>query len=141
MSPRGLPRTADCTPADARARLMKAESFATGAALVLEMDDDPDLDLPSVAAALCVLAGIAASDAACCAALGQRARGQTHSEAVALVGTVRPHGTQLARDLKRLLDRKDNAHYGAISISATEAADMLGWARRMVTAAGEVLAR
>lgn len=50
-------------------------------------------------------------------------------------------GTQLARDLKRLLDRKDNAHYGAISISATGAADMLGWARRMVTAAGEVLAR
>jgi len=36
----------------------------------------------SVAAALAVLAGIAASDAACCAALGRRSRGDDHRQAV-----------------------------------------------------------
>lgn len=141
MSPRTPPKTADCTPADARARLVKAESFLAGAELVLETDADPDLDLPAVAAALCVLAGIAAADAACCIALGQRARGQNHHESLALVKTVEPHGLQLAKDLKRLLDRKDNAHYGAISITANAVEDMISWARRMTSNATDVLAR
>jgi hypothetical protein len=44
-----------------------------------------------------VLAGIAASDAACCARLGVRARGQAHAEAVELLGTVEPGGTDMAK--------------------------------------------
>jgi hypothetical protein len=101
----------------------------------------PDLDLAAGAAALCVLAGIAAADAACCSALGQRARGQSHQEAVGLVKAVEPHGLQLAKDLKRLLDRKGNAHYGTISIGANDARDMITWARRMTDNATDVLAR
>jgi hypothetical protein len=61
--------------------LRKAQSFVTGAELALGAGDDLLLDLPGVAAALAVLAGIAAADAACCAALGERSRGQAHQEA------------------------------------------------------------
>ena len=61
MSPRTSTRTAPCTPADGRARLRKAQSFVTGAELALGVGDDPVLDLPGVAAALAVLAGIAAA--------------------------------------------------------------------------------
>ena len=76
MTSRAGGRVAPCTPADARARLRKAQSFTSGAELVLELGEDTGLDLPAVAAALSVLAGIAAADAACCSALGERSRGQ-----------------------------------------------------------------
>jgi hypothetical protein len=39
----------------------------------------------SVAEALAVLSGIAAADAACCAALGRHSRGEDHREAAALL--------------------------------------------------------
>jgi hypothetical protein len=42
----------------------------------LALLDDTDSATPGVAAALAVLAGVAASDAACCAKLRKRARGQ-----------------------------------------------------------------
>ena len=94
--------------------MRKAQSFVTGAELPLGVGDDPLLDLPGVATALAVLARIAAADAACRAALGERSRGQGHQEAIALVRTVRPHGRQMARDLEQLIQKKDNAHYGMI---------------------------
>lgn len=140
MSPRGSARTAPCTPADGRARLRKAQSFVTGAELVLGVGDDPLLDLPGVAAALAVLAGIAAADAACCAALAERSRGQGHQEAITLVRIVRPHGVQMVRDLDRLIQKKDNAHYGMISTTEAEAAAMIGWAQRLITSASAVVA-
>ena len=43
------------------------------------------MEYASAATALAVLAGIAASDAACCAALGRRSRGQNHRQATELV--------------------------------------------------------
>lgn len=46
MSPRASARTAPCTPANARARLPKAQSFVTGAELALGVVNDPLLDLP-----------------------------------------------------------------------------------------------
>ena len=141
MTPRPTGRVAPCTPAEARARLRKAQSFASGAELVLELGEDTGLDLPAVAAALSVLAGIAAADAACCSALGERSRGQDHRQAEQLVATVLPHGPQMAKDLKRLLERKDNAHYGVISTTEKEARDMLGWAKRLVGDAQRVLDR
>lgn len=140
MSPRTSARTAPCTQADARARLRKAQSFVTGAELALGAGDDPLLDLPGVAAALAVLAGIAAADAACCAALGERSRGQAHQEAIALVRTVRPHGVQMGRDLERLIQKKDNAHYGMISTTDTEAHAMISWTQRLITCASAIVA-
>ncbi len=47
----------------------------------------------------------------------------------------------MAKDLKRLLERKDNAHYCVISTSEKEARDMLGWAKRLVGDAQRVLDR
>lgn len=37
-------RVTPCTPADARARLRRAQSFVTGAELVLELGEDTDLE-------------------------------------------------------------------------------------------------
>lgn len=113
----------------------------TGAEVVLEFGQLDDVELPAVAAALAVLTGIAAADSACCAALGTRARGQDHKQALALVATVVPNGDQMARDLSRLLDKKDGAHYGVITTTPNEAADMLNWARRLVSNASEVVRR
>lgn len=78
-----------------------------------------------------VLAGIAASDAACCARLGARARGRSHAEGVELLRTVRPRGTEMSKDLHRLLNRKDDSQYGLVFVSAGEASRMVGWARRL----------
>jgi hypothetical protein len=62
-------RTLACGIADARIRLAQARKFLDVAELVAAEDIQAS---HSVAAALAVLAGIAASDAACCAALGRR---------------------------------------------------------------------
>lgn len=54
--------------------------------------------------------------------------------------TVRPHGVQMARDLERLIQKKDNTHYGMISTTETEAAAMIGGARRLITCASATVA-
>ena len=85
-----------------------------------------------MSAALAVLAGIAASDAATCHRLGERSRGQGHQVAIPLLKTVVPNGPELAKDLVRLLDLKDSAHYGVLGVSDIEARHAVDWARRMV---------
>lgn len=67
----------------------------------------------SVAAALAVLAGIAAADAACCTAIGRRSRAQDHKVAVELVRQVEPGGTEAAKKRDRLLDLKDSTMTGS----------------------------
>ena len=70
---------------------------------------EPDeLASPGASAALAVLAGIAASDAACCAALGSRARGQDHRQALDMLRNV-TGGERMVQHLRRLLDVKDGA--------------------------------
>jgi hypothetical protein len=123
-------RTQTCGRAEARTRLEQAEAFVLAAELVLE--DTTALANSGVAAALAILAGIAASDAACCARLRRRARGQAHEEAVALLGTVEPGGTEMAKDLKRLLQKKDSASYGVAFFALGEARDLVGWAKRLI---------
>jgi hypothetical protein len=107
--------------------------FLETAELVATVDDD--LASPGVAAALAVLAGIAASDATCCAVLGERSRGQDHRQATSLLGRVEPGGKALARDLARLLDIKDGAHYGLVYVTGKKAAAAVRQARRLVEAA------
>lgn len=91
----------------------------------------------SVAAALAVLAGIAASDAACCARLGQRSRGQSHHQALDLLGQIVPGGGGAAKHLKHLLDLKDGAHYGVIHVSNKELTSALRHSRALVDYANE----
>lgn len=126
-------RTQDCNRPDALNRLTQAESFVEAAELVLA--DDTGTTNPGVAAALAVLSGIAASDAACCAKLGRRARGQSHDEAVALLATVAPNGNEMAKDLGRLLRRKNDSHYGVAFVPPSDAKDLVNLAKRLVTRA------
>ena len=88
---------------------------------------------------MAVLAGIAASDAACCFKLRKRSRGQDHAEAVKLLGTVVPHGGAMARDLGRLLAAKDESHYGVTVVDRTKARRPVGYAGRLTELAGQVL--
>lgn len=126
-------RTKNCSRKDAHVRLMQAESFVKTAQMVAE--ETKNEFNPGVSASLAVLAGIAASDAACCARLGVRSRGEAHSDAVALLGTVIPHGAIMAKDLQRLLNRKDDSHYGVTFVSSLDALRMISWARRIVASA------
>jgi len=140
MSPRPRGRTAPCDRDAARVRLRHAESFLAVADLVLAQPDDTEMAPTSVAASLAVLAGIAAADAACCAALHRRARGQSHVEAVGLVRSVASVGEQMARDLDRLLTLKDGAQYGVLTVSRETAASSVAWARRLAAGAASVVA-
>jgi len=124
------PRTQTCGRPEAQSRLEQAEAFVLAAELVLE--DTTAVANSGVAAALAILAGIAASDAACCARLRKRARGQAHDEAVALLETVEPGGAEMAKDLKRLLQKKDSASYGVSFFALREALDLVGWAKRLI---------
>jgi hypothetical protein len=127
------PRSQTCGRNEARTRLEQADAFVVAAELVLE---DTTAEANSgVAAALAILAGIAASDAACCARLRRRARGQVHEEAVALLETVEPGGKEMAKDLKRLLQKKDSASYGLSFFAIGEARDLVGWAKRLTARA------
>ena len=94
-----------------------------------------------MSAALAVLAGIAASDAACCASLGRRARGQDHKQAVTLLGDVSPNGDTAAKHLDRLLDLKDSAHYGVVHLPGTELRSAMRQARALVEFAESRLRR
>jgi hypothetical protein len=139
MNARPAGKTARCGRTEARTRLEQATAMVLVADLALS--DDTNTATPGVAAALAVLAGIAASDAACCATLGQRPRGQAHGQAPALLSTVEPHGRELAKDLSELLAAKDDSHYGVSLVSRVKAQGLLRRARHMVETAGEVLNR
>ena len=133
MTPRPSSRQEPCGRAEAAARLSQADAYLAAARLVV--DDPTDVANSGVAGALAVLAGIAAADAACCARLTTRARGPDHRGAIALLGTVTPNGPAMAKDLERLIKRKDSVHYGATMISAAEGARMVGWAGRLISQA------
>lgn len=126
-------RTADCGPGDARSRLARASLYLEVATLVVS--DESEVATANVAASMAVLAGIAGSDAACCARLKVRPRGQDHRDALDVLRTVDPGGESMAKDLARLLAKKDDAHYGVGVVAIGTANDMIKWARRLVDAA------
>jgi hypothetical protein len=95
----------------------------------------------SQAAALAVLAGIAASDSACCKALGRRSRGPDHREAANLVERVTPGGKQAARSLNRLLSLKDQAHYGLFDVGGADLKSALRQASGLIKFAEATLRR
>ncbi len=139
MSPRQPSRLQPCSKADASTRLRHARSFLEVARLVAEEGDDLDYSSPS--AALAVLSGIAAADAACCKALGRRARGQDHNEAAALVERVTPGGKKAANSLRRLLSLKDEAQYGLFDVGGQQLKAALRQASDLVAFAEGILRR
>lgn len=105
----------------------------------MEEADNPES--ASVAASLGVLAGIAASDAACCATLGRRSRSQDHHDAEDLLGDVVPGGSEAAKQLRRLLNLKDTAQYGFIHIGGQDLRAVLRQARALTDFAEGILRR
>ena len=136
MSARGATGARDCSRLDAVNRLAQAKKFLEVAEMCL---DDGDESTPMVAAALSVLAGIAASDAACCAKLKERSRGKNHHDAEKLLATIHPDGHEMKLNLQRLINEKDNAHYGTMMVSNGKATKMVGWARKLIDLADQAL--
>ena len=131
-------RTAPCSITEARVRLRAANAYLESADLV---HDEERAEFLSVATGLAVLAGIAASDSICCARLHRRHRGDDHRGAAELLAQATPDGTALSNKLLRLLDVKDEAHYGVILVSARKARDAFKWASQLVKRAGEEVQR
>jgi hypothetical protein len=132
-------RTQRCSEADAATRLRHARKFLEVAQLVA--DEGEDVEYASPAAALAVLAGIAASDAACCKALGRRSRGQDHREATGLLEQVMPGGKRAANSLHRLLTVKDEAHHGLFDVGGQHLKGVLRQATDLVEFAARIVAR
>ena len=133
------PRTVPCPRQEARTRAKTARAYQQVAAMVLhEQSSDEFLN---VAAGDAVLAGIAASDAICCARLGCRHRGDDHRGATELLKSATPDGPRLATALARLLDLKDEAHYGVMVVSSRKAQDAVRWAKTLVERAIEEVER
>lgn len=138
MPPRKSSRTASCGEpearrrlADARAQLQLAELAGAGA---------PAAEIKA-AVSSAVLAGIAASDAACCKALGRANRSQNHREAVELLAQISPGGADAAKQLERLLSLKDEAQYGFTELTGPKLQQALRRARALVAHAEQVMRR
>jgi hypothetical protein len=136
MTKRGS-RTQPCDRAQARTRLENAQKSLEVAELAAGEAEIPASR--SVAAALAVLSGIASADAACCAALGRRSRGENHREAAALLREVVPAGDRAARALTDLLNLKDTAQYGLIPITQRQLTAALRRAKTLLDFARETL--
>ena len=135
-------RTRSCDDNEARQRLDRAREFLEVAELVVdEKDQDASPVYASAAASLAVLAGIAASDAACCKALQERSRSQNHRDAEQLLTRITPGGKKAAGDLRELLNLKDKAQHGFLKMRVSEVQKVMRRANRLVDFAAEVLSR
>lgn len=129
-------RTRPCSSARAAGRLAKAREFWEQVEVVEALAADPH-QVATTVVSLCVLAGVAASDAITCLALGRHAQGEDHREAPELLRQTRPDGDVHARDLATLLGLKTRAHYGADPPTQQETLRARRAAGRLVAAAGE----
>jgi hypothetical protein len=120
---RGKGARKPCDVLQARQRLVDARQFLEAAEL---------LDSPDVVATCAIHAAIAAADAITCNALGERSSDGNHVSAVDLLRQV---DSKLSTSLKRALDRKTQAGYESVDISAADAANCVKWAEQLVAAA------
>lgn len=128
-------RTEMCSESHAMTRLAAAESFLEVALLVA---DEADPAFAGVTASLAVLAGIAASDAACCIALGRRSRGESHHDAVQVLREIQG-GDSAAEALRRLIGLKDSAQYGLQFLSKGNRKVALRQAEKLVVFARDLV--
>jgi len=122
----------------ARTRLDNAEKSLEVAELAAAEEEIPASR--NVAAAVAVLSGIASAEAACCAALGRRSRGDDHREAAALLRQIVDR-ERAAKAVLELIDLKDTAQYGLVPITKRELTTTLRRARILLDFAREVLRR
>ncbi|MGH9011799.1 MAG: hypothetical protein ACRDYF_18420 [Acidimicrobiia bacterium] len=132
-----MTRQAPCGPTEAARTARLARAYLDLAEQAAGQESD---EARTVAAGNAVLAAIAASDALTCLRLGRHSRGQAHQEATALLSTVRPDGSRLAKDLATALGVKDAAHYGSVFVSTATLRSTLRASTRLVEAAETAVA-
>ena len=131
-------RTRPADNDDARLRAQTANAYIEVAELVL-VETDPAM--PGVAAGLAVLAGIAAADSLCARHLQLIHRGDDHRAAATHLSQATPDGPKLAATFKRLIDLKDEAHYGLVLFTPNKARTACRWAQTLVARANEEVER
>jgi len=132
-------RSQRCSPQEARNRHRHALKFLEVAEIAAG-EHEQDAEYASVAVSLAVLAGIAATDAACCKALGERSRSEDHHDAEDFLRRI-SGGDDAAKQLHRLLSLKDEAQYGFFDVGPAELRKALRSARGLTEFAAGVLRR
>ena len=131
-------KTRPASPEEARVRARTSTAYLEVAGLVLE---EREPAMPGVAAGIAVLAGIAAADAICGVRLREIHRGDDHRAAAVLLSRATPDGAKLAATFKRLIDMKDEAHYGLRLVPTAKARSATRWAALLVARAIEEVER
>lgn len=111
------PKKKPCEAVQARAYRDKAQAFLRAAEIV-EANAGVGDRLDDAVFSLLVHAGIAASDALCCAGHHERSSGDDHREALAMLRNIRPNGAELEHALSDLLASKSTAEYSPASVTA-----------------------
>jgi uncharacterized protein YbjQ (UPF0145 family) len=127
-------RTRTVTGSQARSYLSKAEEYL--AASENELAQERGI----AATSLAIHAAINAADAVCGVRIGRRAAGTEHDQVIALLGEAGKDGSEVAKDLRRLLPLKTKAEYDPDDIPLSAAPRAVGRARRCVTVARRVVA-
>jgi hypothetical protein len=117
----------------ARARRKVAEKYLEVADLI---GNEDGLAI-NVCIGVAVLAGIAAGDAICLAATGERYSGQDHSQAATLLGRV---DAAAGKHLSKLVDFKPGSHYGDTLLQAQDRTSALRAAKALVENAHDRIA-
>jgi hypothetical protein len=121
-------------PHDAVAHEEQAEEYLRAAQHSLLQGDF------NAAAGTAVDAGINAADAVAAVNIGQRWKGP-HEQAADFVAKAGSEGREVARELRRLLPLKTQAHYEPAKISAAKAHSAVVAAERAVAVARRAVAR
>lgn len=125
-------KSRQCGPEERRGRMRKAREFFDAAAAIASGEEGGDQSNDALVT-LYVHAGIAASDAICCARLGVHASGENHAEAVELLrSAVGP----TARHLQALLSLKSKAGYSHVRVTGTDVKRAQRAAEHLLDAAG-----
>jgi len=128
------PRTRIVSAAQARSYLAKAEEYLAAA------ENELEAQRGIAATSLAIHAAINAADAVCGVRLGRRAAGQDHDQAGELLKEADTDGTELGRDLRRLLPMKTKAEYDPDDIPLRAASKTVERAQRCVAVAQRVVA-
>lgn len=124
MNPRRV-EVRSASPAEGRGRRKVAATYLEVAELI-EAEDGAAVN---VCVGVAVLAGIAAADAICVAALGERHAGSDHRGAARLLQRV---DRKLAHQLSDLIEVKARSHYGADLLTHRDRVKALRCARTLV---------
>lgn len=124
MSPKRL-QSRTTNPGEGRGRRIIAQKYVEVANLI----DSEDGTAINVCVGVAVLAGIAASDAICAAALGERYAGDDHDAAADLLARVDP---KLGKYLRDLVALKGHSHYGFALLTVRERRKALRCATALV---------